>query len=100
MRYDTAIYFQQITQGAYNRNTGDYGAETVKESRQYASVMDTSAVMLQIVYGKVKQGSLTIQIQEHYNQPFEWIRIGNKRYQVDSVKTLRSKQIFVVSEVQ
>lgn len=100
MRYDTLIHFQRITPGKYDTSTGDYGKETIQEVHKYASVMDTGAQMLQLVYGKLKQGSLTIQIQGQCGFFFDRIRVGKKCYQVDSVRNLRTKQVFVVSEVQ
>lgn len=100
MRYDTPVYFQKITSGEYDPKTGNYGADTVEETRRYASIMDTGAVMLKLVYDGPKQGSLTIQIQNHYTAPFDRIRVGEKVYSVDYSRELRTKHVFVVSEVQ
>lgn len=100
MRYDKTIYFQKITPGAYNPNTGDYGEDTVEETRELASVTDTGTETMNIVYGSVKQGSMTIRLQTHYEKPFDFIRIGQKRYRVDLSRELRTKHIFVVSDVQ
>ena len=100
MRYDTPIYFQKITQGAYNPDTGNYGPDNVTETLRYASVMNTGEEKLRLVYDGPKQGSLTIQLQSHYTEPFERIRVGKKVYGVDFSRNLRTKQTFVVSEVQ
>lgn len=100
MRYDTPIYFQEIKQGKYDPDTGDYGEDSIKETLCYASVMDTGKETLRLVYGGIKQGSLMIQIQNHYKEPFDRIRVGEKAYRVDDSRKLRTKHIFVVSEVQ
>ena len=100
MRYDTPVYFQKITSGEYDPKTGNYGEDTVEETQRYASIMDTGAVMLKLVYDGPKQGSLTIQVQNHYTEPFDRIRAGEKVYSVDYSRELRTKQVFVVSEVQ
>lgn len=100
MRYDTPVYFQKITSGEYDPKNGNYGADTVEETQRYASIMDTGAVMLKFVYDGPKQGSLTIQIQNHYTDPFDRIRVGEKAYSVDYSRELRTKHVFVVSEVQ
>ena len=100
MRYDTPVYLQKITSGEYDPKTGNYGEDTVEETQRYASIMDTGAVMLKFVYDGPKQGSLTIQIQNHYTEPFDRIRVGNKLYAVDFSRKLRAKHTFVVSEVQ
>ena len=100
MRYDTPIYFQQIKAGAFNENTGDYAADMVTEVVKYASVTDSSTQTINLVYGELKQGSKTIRLLNHFNLPFNRIRISDKVYRVDMQRKLRTKQVFVVSEVQ
>ena len=51
------------------------------------------------MYGELKQGSLTVHIQNHYTDPFDRIRIGEKHYRVDLRRRLRVKESFVLSEV-
>lgn len=99
MRYDTPVYFQRVTSGEYDPETGNYGEDAVSETQKYASVMDTGTEMLKIVYGNIRQGSLTVQLQNHYKKPFDRIRVGDKAYCVDYTRKLRTKHIFVVSEV-
>lgn len=99
MRYDVPIYFQHITSGAYDPNTGDYGNDTVVETLRYASVMDTRTETMRLIYGEVRQGSRIIHLQNHYTEPFDRIRIGEKVYAVDLRRKLRVKETFVVSEV-
>ena len=100
MRYDTPIYFQTLIPGSYDKNTGNYSKDSVFEVGFLASVMDTQTETMKLIYGSIKQGSLTITIQNHYDQPFDKIRIGNKVYQVDRSRRLRVKQSYIVSEVQ
>ena len=100
MRYDTPVYFQQVTSGGYDPKTGNYGDDIIKETRRYASVMNTGEEKLKLVYDGPKQGSLTIQIQNHYTEPFDRIRVGERIYRVDDSRKLRTKHTFVVSEVQ
>ena len=42
MRYDTPIYFQKITPGEYDPDTGNYTPDSVKETLRYAAVIDTA----------------------------------------------------------
>ena len=100
MRYDTPIYFQKITPGEYDPNTGDYGKDTIQETEVYASVMDTRSEMLRLVYNGPMQGSLTLPGQKHYTDPYPRIRGGTRIYKLDYAHRLRGKQTFVVSEVQ
>lgn len=99
MRFDTPVYFQRVERGAYDPTTGNYAPDTPVEDMRRASVTDSSAQTLQLVYGELKQGSLTVRIQNHYTEPFDRIKIGGKLYRVDMTRKLRSKQTFVVSEV-
>lgn len=100
MRYDTPVYFQKITSGEYDPDTGNYADDIVEETLRYASVMNTGEDTLRLVYDGPKQGSLTIQIQNHYTEPFDRIRVGEKVYSVDYSRPLQIKHVFVVSEVQ
>ena len=100
MRYDTPVYFRKITPGEYDSDTGNYGDDIAEETLRYASVMNTGEEQLKLVYDGPKQGSLTIQIQNHYTEPFDRIRVGEKVYSVDSSRKLRTKHTFIVSEAQ
>lgn len=100
MRYDTPVYMQNVTNGEYDPKTGNYGEEQVKETLLLASVMDTKAELLTLVYGGIRQGSLMVQVQNHSDKEVDRIRIGEKLYRIDYERRLRTKQTFVVSEVQ
>lgn len=100
MRYDKPIYFQSVTPGEYDASTGDYGEDTVAEVKRYASVTDSGIETLKLVYGELRQGSLTIRLQNHYTEKFDRIRVGSKVYRVDFSRKLRRGHNFVVSEVQ
>ena len=100
MRFDTPVYFQRITKGEYDASTGNYSDDIVEETLRYADVTDTGTQSLMLIYGTIKQGSLTVRLQNHYHEPFDRLRIGSAFYKVDSSKRLRMKHILIVSEVQ
>lgn len=100
MRFDTPVYFQRIIEGAYDPSTGNYGDDEVTEVLRYASVTNSGTETLQLAYGEIRQGSLTMRLQRYYNEPFDRVRIGNKLYRVDMTRRLRNMQGFVISEVQ
>lgn len=100
MRFDTPIYFQTVKEGEYDPDTGNYAEDTVTEDKVFASVTDSRAETLNLVYGEIKQGCFTVRLQNIYRKPFDRIRIGEKLYRVDYYRKLRLKHIFVVSEVQ
>lgn len=99
MRYDTPIYFCTAGQSTYDAETGDYTDADPIEVERMAAVMPTSDEKIQIVYGQMMQGSLTVHLQNHYDDSFDYLRIGEHKYHVDSRKRLRVKDVFVVSEV-
>ena len=100
MRYDTPIYFQTVKKGEYDPETGNYAEDTVTEDKVFASVTDSRAETLNLVYGEIKQGCFTVRLQNIYRKPFNRIRIEDKLYRVDFSRKLRLKHIFVISEVQ
>lgn len=100
MRFDTPIYFQHITPGAYNPDTGDYEQDTIKEVKRDASVTDSGDETKMQLYGSIKENSVTIRLQNHYEKPFDRIRVGDTVYHVDKERKLRTKHTFIASEVQ
>ena len=100
MRFDTPIYFRTVKPGEYDASTGNYGEDTITEEKRLASVTDSTTETMNLVYGGIKQGSKTVRLQNHYNEPFDQIKIGDKVYRVDKERKLRVKHTFVVSEVQ
>ena len=100
MRYDTPVYFQRIKAGECNPDTGDYEPDIPVETKCYASVTNSGIETLNLVYGELKQGSLTIRLQNHYTEPYDRIRIGDKIYRVDMSRPLRVGHTFVISEAQ
>lgn len=100
MRFDTPVYFQKVTTGAYNASTGDYEPDTIVETQQWASVTNAGENTINIIYGSVKEGSLVIRLQQPYTLAYDFIRIGGKVYRADLTRKLRTKHVIIVSEVQ
>lgn len=100
MRFDTPVYFQKITPGAYDAATGNYGADVIAEEKRWASVTNTGTETLNLVYGELRQGVVTVRLQNHYSAPFDRLRIGEQVYRVDQARPLRLKYTLVCSEVQ
>ena len=100
MRFDTPIFFQSVEKGEYDSSTGNYAPDTVTEDERWACVTDSKTETIKMVYGEMKQGCLTVRLQNIYRKPFDRIRIGDKLYREDFSRKLRTKHIFVVSEVK
>jgi len=100
LRFDKPIFIQNITRGEYDAVTGNYGADTIEEVQRFASVTHSGTDTLNLVYGEIRQGSLTIRLQNHYDGPVERVRVGDRIYRVDFRRQLRTKETLVVSEVQ
>ena len=99
MRFDTPVYFQKITAGAYNPDTGDYGPDTVDEEKKWAAVTDAGESTQRLIYGEVREGSKVIRLQLPQNNPFDRIRIDEKLYKVDMTRHPSRKYVFIVHEV-
>lgn len=100
MRFDIPIYLQNVHPGAYNPETGNHEQETVTETKRYASVTNAGTETLNLVYGELRQGCLTVRVQAKYSEACDRIRIGNKVYRIDFRRKLRNFQVYVISEVQ
>ena len=100
MRYDTPVYFQRLTPGAYDASTGNYAEDSVAETKRFANIQNTDVETLQLLYGGIRQGVKTISLQKPYHGIYDRIRIGERAYQVDDQTFLRFKQVLIVSEVQ
>jgi meiotically up-regulated gene 157 (Mug157) protein len=97
MRYDTPVFFQRVQSGKYNAETHNYDDDSIIEVKKYADVIDTDTEHLNLIYGNIKQGSVTVHLQRPYTAAFNYIRIGEKRYRVDVEKR---RKCFIASEVQ
>ena len=80
MRFDIPIYLQNIQPGAYNPETGNHEQETVTETKLYASVTNAGTETLNLVYGELRQGCLTVRIQAHCTTDFDFHQMTGFRY--------------------
>lgn len=91
------VFFQRREQGALNLETHNYEPDKITEVKRYADVTITGTDTLQLIYGSIKQQSLTVRLLRPYNKPFDNIRIGSKIY---AVGFSRGNKAFVISEVK
>lgn len=98
MRYDRKIYFVKSGEKTYDPASGNYKTQEPVKVGVMASVTDTGAEAMTLEYGKFRQGSLTIHIQNHYTDAFDYIEYEGKKYSVDRSGRLRTKAYFIVSE--
>ena len=98
MRYDKQIFFVKETEPVYDYDTGDYvDGEPIKDEA-WANVSDTGTERMQLIYGALKQGAITVRIREKYEKEFDYILVDDKKYNVDAFKTFRNDQAFNLSE--
>lgn len=100
MRYDTRILFLTRIQGSYNEDTGNYEEDTYEEDEVFGAVSNTADNMQTLVYGQLRQGSVTIHLQNHYQKLFDLVEIDGKRYQIDNRTLYKVKETMVLSEVK
>ena len=97
MRFDTPVFFQTITAGAYDAESGNHGPAAVDEVKKWAAVTDAGTNTMKLVYGDIKEGALVIRLQRPYLEPFDRIRVSKKIYKPD---VSRGNRVFIVHEVQ
>lgn len=100
MRYDTNVRFVYVPRGEYDETTGDYADGEPVITERLASVEETRTELINMVYGKLVQGSITAHLQNHYDDPISYVLIDGKKYTVDYSGKYRVKSYFVLSEAQ
>ena len=98
MRYDQRIYFVKEGEDEYDYATGDYVTTEPVKREAWANVSDTGTERMQLIYGNLKQGAITVRIQGKYEEAFDYIEVENKKYNVDAFRTFRNDQAFNLSE--
>ena len=109
MRCDTQIYFvtdgkQELVTDPASENYGGYTTGATTAVGRLADVTDTQATTQQLVYGKLREGSVTVRLNGHHLEPFDHIRIVDritgkaKSYDVDAVRHLRQRSVFICHE--
>ena len=98
MRYSVPVYFVKETEPVYDYETGDYvDGEPIKDEK-WANVSDAGTERMQLIYGALKQGAITVRIQGKYDEAFDYIEVEGKKYNVDAFRTFRNNQAFNLSE--
>lgn len=97
MRYDTPVIFQ-LVEDTYDSN-GDYAETVVEQHTEYASIQNTDAQTMHLVYGEIRQGSITLSLQNYVGYTFNRVFINGKPYTVDQSINLRVKKAYVLSEL-
>src|SRR5690625_1906711 len=98
MRYATPIYFVKETEPVYDYETGDYIDGQPIKDEMWANVSDTGTERMQLIYGSLKQGAITVRIRGKYEKEFDYILVDDKKYNVDAFRTFRNDQAFNLSE--
>ena len=98
MRYDQRIYFVKEGEDEYDYSTGNYVTTEPVRDEVWANVSDTGTERMQLIYGALKQGAITVRIQGKYEEAFDYIEVENKKYNVDAFRTFRNDQAFNLSE--
>ena len=98
MRYPVPIYFVKETEPVYDYETGDYvDGEPIKHEA-WANVSDTGTERMQLIYGALKQGAITVRIRGKCEKEFNYVEVDGKEYNVDAFRTFRNDQAFNLSE--
>lgn len=98
MRYDKLVKFQMVN--SVYTDKGDYEEQITSEYTEYASIVDTDFQTMAIVYGGIKQGSITLHLLNKVKYNFNRIVYEDKVYTVDQVINQRTKQAYILSQWQ
>lgn len=98
MRFDTPVKFVKYAD-VYDASTGNYTTSVLSEAVRYASVDATTEQMMTLVYGGVRQDSITARLQNHFTGEYDEIIVGGKAYRVDYRSPKRVKDVFVLSRI-
>ena len=98
MRCSTPIYFVKEGEDEYDYSTGNYVTTEPIRHEVWANVSDTGTERMQLIYGALKQGAITVRIQGKYEEAFDYVEVGDKKYNVDAFRTFRNDQAFNLSE--
>ena len=102
MRYDTTVIFRHTVPGAYDPETGNYAADSYIDCPRYASVMDTSEETMRLLFGEIREGTYTVQLQTPLDMAGEPDRviIGGHPYSIERRRRLRQKETYIVTRIQ
>ena len=98
MRYDQRVYFVKEGEDEYDYSTGNYVTTEPIKHEAWANVSDTGTERMQLIYGALKQGAITVRIVGKYDKEFDYIQVGDTKYNVDAFRTFRNDQSFNLSE--
>lgn len=98
MRYDKKIDFLHVDK-VYQAN-GDYVDEVIESTTAYGSVVNTDFDTMRLVYGEIRQGSITLHLQNKVGFIFNRVVIDGKTYAVDQCINQRVKQAYILSQCQ
>jgi len=98
MRYDTPVYIQRTSPGAYNASTGNYASDTVTEEKVYVNLQSAETESKSIDHGAVMEETITVTFQNPPKSPFTSIKYNGKIYKMTSSLYPRTCKTFVLKE--
>lgn len=100
MRYDKRIYFRKYGKKTYDPDSGNYKTASATDTPRIAAVVSMDIQTQKLVYGRLLQGGISVHLQNKYTDSFDVIVYKGKSYRADHVINLRTKQVFLATEVQ
>ena len=100
MRFDQKI--QLVTEGekVFDPSTGNNITAEPTYIGVWANVTDMTEDTQAFLFGGLKQGAKTIRLQGHVMRRFDYVQIGDTKYNVRSQRVLRRFTVLKVSERQ
>lgn len=98
MVINTEIEFIREFEGDYNETTGDYDEPKKSRDVKLANVTGMGTNKMHLVFGRLQQGALTIRLYGRYEEPFDYIRVNGKDYNVGLEKINPKFTVYEVVE--
>ena len=99
MRYDQEVKFVHETDGYYDFDLGEHVSGELVKTSLLANITDLGTDLSVKVFGSIKEGALVVRLLRHYTQPFDYLVIGGKNYQLLKEQRLRQKHTLIIQEV-
>jgi hypothetical protein len=96
VRYDTPVFFVTNGTKTYDPDKGSWSLSNPSESKQWANITNMGAQRQQEVFGDVKSLRRVIRLQRAYMSKYDYIRIGNNKFHIDTEHLPIDKQSLVV----
>lgn len=82
MRFSHRITFVAETDGGYDPETGKHIEPTITEDTRPCNLSELGTERTNELFGQIDKRIIVARLQRPYNEPFDYIKIGEQRYNI------------------